>query len=169
MRQNGVWAWTIDPDKMDDLSIQDVVKRMPPRDGAGELSRLAPPGAKEDHTQPWLIRFSKLPLAKYKGTVGRPGATYVFFSDLSQTWNLKLREAWRRSGATTQELDNQDPTKKVFVWVEAPAENGDVTAPASWRDVIEILKSMNVDKALFDAVSSRPDSLLRRLQDRETP
>jgi hypothetical protein len=165
-RQDTVWAWSIAPDQLSKFSVNDILVHEPPHAGGADLSQLWASHGRDDTPSPWLIRFARIPAGKYQGTTGKPNAAYVFFSDLSQLQDLSLRDAFARSGATTQDLDEEDPTRKIFIWIEAPPENGDFTKVATWHNVFALLQKTYVDRAVYNAASARPDSFLRRLEDR---
>ena len=84
----------------------------------------------KDHPIPPLIRFARFDKAVYKGTVGRPEATQVFTSNLSEVWDLTIQQAAEKSGYRYR---NRGDT--LFVWVFVPYHSNEFT-PATWRQVL---------------------------------
>ncbi len=84
-----------------------------------------------DHPIPPMIRFARFDEKYYKNTLGRPEASQVFTSNLSEVWDLTLQQAAERSGyAYTDKGDT------LFIWVYVPYHSNEFT-PATWRQILE--------------------------------
>jgi len=84
-----------------------------------------------DHPIPPMIRFARFDEKYYKNTLGRPEASQVFTSNLSEVWDLTLQQAAERSGyAYTDKGDT------LFIWVYVPYHSDEFT-PATWHQVLE--------------------------------
>jgi hypothetical protein len=93
-----------------------------------------------------MIRFARLDInsPRYKGTLGRPECVRVFASDLTEVWNLKVKDAADRSGYTFSGGDT------FFVWVFVPG-HPDEAVPATWGHVLD-----NLPKWMEEAAKKGP-------------
>ena len=80
-------------------------------------------------------------------TVGRPASVRVFASDLTEVWDLTLRQAADRSGYTFSVGDT------FFVWVFV-TEHGEDAVSATWDEVLDHLPAWT-DEAKIKALSEQ--------------
>ena len=92
-----------------------------------------PRGNKE--TPQAVIRFALFSKAKYKNTLGRPEARRVFACDLSEVWNLKIKEAADLSGYSF----STDPDVTFYIWIYHPLRDGHDAVLATWHNVFAYL------------------------------
>jgi hypothetical protein len=86
-----------------------------------------------EHPIPPMIRFARFNEKFYKNTVGRPEAQRVFFSNLSEVWNLNIQQAAEKSG-----YYYRGDGDTLFMWVYIPYQSNEFT-PATWRDIFSKL------------------------------
>jgi hypothetical protein len=165
-RHDLVWSWTLNPRELRDMSVSDMIDNQLPREDGDGFRAFWRRHKGNDNSDHWLIRFSMFSTSRYQGTVGRADAAYVFFSELDQALarGLTMRDAVRDSGSTTQEIDNAASDQTVFVWIVAPAENGDFTKIATWQNVFHLLKSIDVSPSILNIMAQRKPPLARSLQ-----
>ncbi len=138
-----VWLWKIKSvGKIFSLPLHELIggekDRVPPDNRVkasgkfeDELQEILLRVKNADHPIPPMIRFARFDEKYYKNTLGRPEATQVFTSSLSEVWDLTLQQAAERSGyAYTGEGDT------LFIWVYVPYHSSEFT-PATWRHVLE--------------------------------
>lgn len=165
-RHDTIWSWTIEPRRLSDYDhVRDFLEK---RDANSDPQAFRDFWHRQGKNGVWLIRFQMFPKKYYKGTVGRPNATYVFFSELDQALDLSMREAVRTSGSTMKEIDSASDDKMVFVWVAAPAETGDYTKIATWQNVFLLLKNINVSDSVEAKMASRRPPVWRALRDKSS-
>jgi hypothetical protein len=134
--QQGVWMRKLDPFSLDlEKPIKDLIEEDTEQDDTKqELKRVIVSDAEARHTGRVVIRFALIDTSKnlYKGTLGHPDRERVFASDLSEVWNLKVKDAadlsgYRSSGGNT-----------LFIWIFVPP-NGNEAVPATWGEVLDHL------------------------------
>jgi hypothetical protein len=104
---------------------------------------------------PVLIRFSKFSEDSYLGTVGRPYATFVFFSNLAEFWDMTVAQAELASGRVVDSASWGDPGQRVFIWVYFPSGD-DEARLASWESVFYLLKNdVKVGKDVAAALAAQ--------------
>jgi hypothetical protein len=149
--QQQIWQWNLDRGEMlgnkpiEQSNLLDVLLQFPPtihphhpdfkQSWGGWLQKRA----EDDSTEypPVLVRFALIDPSKYSGCLGRPQASRVFMSTLTETRNLTLGEAIRRAGAKSFE-DSRDPAEKMYIWVYAvPQESRGQAVAASWGNVLK--------------------------------
>jgi hypothetical protein len=138
----GVWTWRLSASQVSmwlNKPITSLLRtRHPQADAAGIAQRIAAGDPRASVKLPVLmIRFGSLPLAYYKGTVGRPGSVRVFFANFGQVRTKTLRAALIATGASSL-VEKPDPTKTFFIWLYAPDQNSKATV-ASWKALFDIL------------------------------
>jgi hypothetical protein len=94
-----------------------------------------------------VIRFARLDMNWYKGTVGRPASVRAFASDLAEVWNMKVKAAADLSGYHFSGGDT------FFVWVFVP-EHREEAVPATWGQVLEHLPKW-MDEAKTKVLSEK--------------
>ncbi|MGN6516616.1 MAG: hypothetical protein ACTHLR_12355 [Rhizomicrobium sp.] len=145
-REPDVWTWRLsaaDLVRWQNRAVAALLaKRMPQADQAG-FRRKTGVGAPivRNNLPDLLIRFGSLPLAYYKGTVGRPGAVRVFFADYAQVKGKSLHDALVATGAASL-IEKPDPAKTFFIWVYAPGPDSKASV-ASWNALFSILAAMH--------------------------
>ncbi|SMF94213.1 hypothetical protein SAMN02949497_1522 [Methylomagnum ishizawai] len=88
----------------------------------------------KNRDRPALFRCHKFPSAFYKNTVGRPEAKRVFFSRLSDVFDLSIAEACTKTGRNLSGQANQEET--LFVWIFIPDDPQEVIS-ATWENLIK--------------------------------
>jgi hypothetical protein len=143
---SGLWTWRLSAPELArwlDKPIASFLKTRRSGNG-GYLARLnaAEAVGTQSPLPALMIRFGTLPLAYYKGTVGRPGSVRVFFANFGQVRSKTLRAAMIATGASSL-LDKPDPEKTFFIWLYAPDATSKATV-ASWKSLFDILSQQPV-------------------------
>ncbi|MGN6516617.1 MAG: hypothetical protein ACTHLR_12360 [Rhizomicrobium sp.] len=165
-RYDTIWSWTVEPRHLSDYD--NIESLLETRDANADPQAFRDLWKRQGKSAGWLIRFQMFPRQKYKGTVGRPNATYVFFSELDQALKMSLRDAVRTSGSTSKEIDSASDDKMVFVWVAAPAETNDYTKIATWQNVFLLLKNVDVSDSVKAKMVRRSPPAWRALRDKSS-
>ena len=79
-----------------------------------------------------VIRFAWVSMEKYSRRLGRSERKRVFASDLTEVWNLKVKDAADRSGYSFSSGDT------FFVWIFV-STHPDEFVPATWGQVLDHL------------------------------
>jgi hypothetical protein len=79
-----------------------------------------------------LVRFALLDKKYYKNTLGHPDRVRVFASDLTEVWDLPVKDAADLSGYTFKSGDT------FFVWIFIPSSKEEAI-PATWEEVLKNL------------------------------
>jgi len=101
-----------------------------------------------------VIRFALLNMKWYEGTLGRVERVRVFASDLTEVWDLKVKDAADRSGYTFKSGGDT-----FFIWVFVRG-HPDEAVPATWGQVLDHLpqwlqEAQNKDLAKKPGVPAR--------------
>jgi hypothetical protein len=81
-----------------------------------------------------LVRFARFDVEKYRHTLGPPGRVRVFASDLSEVWNLPIKEAADLSGYSYTGKGGDT----FFIWIFIPLQKEEAVA-ATWEEVLSNL------------------------------
>ena len=87
-----------------------------------------------------LIRFNRFPEGDYKGTLGRPEASWVFMLRLRDVWTMSLNDALTYSG---HNIEGSQSTNTIFVWIYISDNSSNSRIPATWLNMVD-----NIDKLL---------------------
>ena len=138
--EKNVWTWRLSSAQLThwlDRPIVSLLRQVAPQSNDQPLPKFEPVAA--GALPQLLIRFGALPIALYKGTVGRPGAVRVFFADYGQARDKTLGAAMTATGAASL-IEHPDPAKTYFVWIYAPGADSKATV-ASWSALFATLSA----------------------------
>ena len=136
--QPAVWKRVLDPNNPLDMTgtVRELFENDPMADAhtkqlaAGIAQRVT----ERDMVSPVVIRFATLNKRKYSGRLGRPDAYLVFASNLSEVWNLRVRDAAKLSGNVLGRTDSTGDS--IYVWAFLP-DHPDQVVPATWGEVLD--------------------------------
>ena len=150
-----VWVWKFDPWKMEnkkaieDYKLVDVLLQLRhPINHAdfNEMWESLKVGSPASGKLSVLVRFALFkPETRDSGCLGRPEATRVFMSSLSEVADKTAREAAGNSGWLVPG-QNDNSGSQLVIWVYAPTHEGDVAA-ATWGNVLDNFKIWIKDEA----------------------
>lgn len=103
---------------------------------ATRLLELAKGRRLDANKMPPLIRFNKFPKGAYSDRVGRTEASWVFFCNLQDVWDMTVEQAAKSSGFQIRGNDTTDT--RLFIWLYLPSHPDGVQI-ATWRNIKELL------------------------------
>ncbi|MES1197241.1 MAG: hypothetical protein ABUL55_01325 [Pseudomonadota bacterium] len=156
-RARRAWGWRFqDLNAIEHMTVRDVLMQGRPDEGGDteeykqlveRISAPTNPNTPRDtdaleRPTALLVRFQVFQPDRYKGTVGRPLASEVFFSSLADVIDLPVRDAYGRSGADDPNA-TQNSDRVAFMWVYQPQDTREYR-PATWRNLFGHLRRMSV-------------------------
>jgi hypothetical protein len=133
-----VWMRILDPNNPQDMTgtVRELFENDPKADA--RLRQLAAGIAQrvkeKDMVSPAVIRFASLNANVYSRRLGRPEAYLVFASNLSEVWELRVKDAARLSGHLSGRTASNG--ESFYVWAFLP-NHADQVVPATWGKVLD--------------------------------